>query len=205
MHRVLAALAALAVIASSQLAASSVAEAHERRTVGPYQLVVGFITEPAFAGTVNAVDFRVSDTRSTPAKPVEGLQDTVTVDVFQGGLSTPLSLKLRARFGQPGAYAADFIPTRAGDYRFVFKGKIEQTELSAKDGTFESGPGRFDEAKDPAELQYPAKVPTGAGLSDRLENIEREIGSIRAFALVALALAVVLPIGNAVVRRRPRT
>lgn len=205
MTRILAALAALAVIASSQLAASSVAEAHERRMVGPYQLVVGWLSEPAIAGTVNAVDFRVTDPRSTPPKPVEGLQDTVTVDVFQGGLSTPLSLKLRARFGQPGAYAAEVIPTRAGDYRFVFKGRIEQTELSTKDGTFESGPGRFDEVKDPAELQYPAKVPTGAGLSDRLDAIERQLGSIQAIALVALALAIALPIGNAVVGRRRRS
>jgi len=202
MTRILAALAALAVLASSQLATSSVAEAHERRTVGPYQLVVGFLNEPAFAGSVNAVDLRVTDTRVTPPKNVEGLENTLTVDIFQGGLSTPLSLKLRARFGTPGAYAADFVPTRPGAYRFVLRGKIEQTDLSEKDGTFESGPGRFGEAESTVPLQYPAKVPEGSDLTDRLDAIDRDIGSLRTIAIVALTLAIVLPIGNAVMARR---
>jgi hypothetical protein len=202
MTRIVAALAAIAVIATSQLLTPSPAEAHERRTVGPYQLVVGFLVEPAFAGTVNGVDLRVTDTRADPAKNVEGLETTVTADVFQGGLSTPLSLKLRARFGTPGAYAADFIPTRAGSYRFVFRGKIEDTAIAEKDGTFESGPGRFNDAEDPSKLQYPAKVPEGADLSERLDAIDRQLGSIQALAIVAIVLAIVLPIGNAVRARR---
>lgn len=191
MSRLSAVITTLAVVASVSLTAIP-ALAHERRQVGPYQLVVGFLTEPAFAGAVNGVDLRVTDTRVTPAKNVEGLQDTVSVDVFHGGLATPLSLKIRARFGQPGAYAADFIPTRAGSYRFVLKGKIEQQDLNE---TFESGPGRFDEAKDATALQYPEKVPAAADLTDRLEAIERDLGSTRAFAIAALALAIALPLG----------
>jgi hypothetical protein len=151
---------------------------------------------------VNGVDLRVTDTRASPAKNVEGLESSVTVDIFQGGLSAPLSLKLRARFGTPGAYAADFVPTRAGSYRFVFRGKIEDTALSEKDGTFESGPGRFNDAEDPSKLQYPARVPEGADLSDRLDAIDRDIGSLRALTIVAIVLAVVLPIGNALRARR---
>lgn len=201
MTRMLAAVAATLVIASSPLLVASAAEAHERRTVGPYQLVVGFLTEPAFAGSVNGVDLRVTDTRANPPKNVEGLQDTITVDVVQGGLP-PLSLKLRARFGSPGAYAADFIPTRAGAYRFVFKGKIEDTTLSERDGTFESGPGRFNDAEDTRAIQYPAKVPAGAELTDRLDAIDRQLGTIQAFAIIAIALAIVLPIGSTLLARR---
>lgn len=202
MTRVLTALAALALVAASQLATATTAEAHERRTVGPYQLVVGFLVEPAFAGSVNGVDLRVTDARANPAKNVEGLQDTVTVDVFQGGLSTPLSLKLRARFGQPGAYAADFVPTQPGAYRFVFKGKIEQTELTATDGTFESGPGRFNDAEDASKLQYPVKVPEGADLTARLDSIDNGIRSVQLIAVAALVVAVLLPIGTMAFTRR---
>ena len=54
MSRAIRAVAAIAVIASSFAIFASPAYAHERRTVGPYQLVVGFLTEPAFAGTANA-------------------------------------------------------------------------------------------------------------------------------------------------------
>lgn len=201
MSRLACVLATLAVGMSLALPLSTPALAHERRTVGPYQLVVGFLTEPAFAGTANGVDLRVTDTRVSPAKNVDGLQDTVTVDVFHAGLTTPLSLRLRARFGQPGAYAADFIPTRPGSYRFVFKGKIEQQDLNE---TFESGPGRFDEAKAPTELQYPDRVPVGADLTERLDRIQRDLGTIQALAIAALALAIALPLGSMALRRRTR-
>jgi hypothetical protein len=133
---------------------------------------------------------------------VEGVEKTLKVDVFQGGLSTPLSLDLRPRFGSPGAYAADFVPTAPGAYRFIFRGKIEDTTLSEKDGTFESGPGRFGDAEDPSKIQYPAKVPEGADLSARLDSIDRQLGAIQAIAIVAIVLAIVLPIGGAVMARR---
>lgn len=191
MSRALTLAAATLVAAASLTAAAMPAEAHERRMVGPYQFVVGFLTEPAFAGAVNGVDLRVTDTRTTPPKNVEGVQATLAVEVFQGGLA-PLSLKLRARFGVPGAYAADFIPTRAGAYRFVFKGKIEQQDMNE---TFESGPGTFNDVEGTAALQYPAKVPTGGELGDRLDAIDRDLGSLRAMAIAALALAIVLPLG----------
>lgn len=199
MKRILFALAALAVIASTQLAASGTALAHERRMVGPYQLVVGWLNEPAFAGNANAVDFRVTDTRQNPAKPVEGLEKTISVEVAHGGLA-PVKLELRTRFNQPGAYAADIIPTRAGAYRFMFKGKIEDRELNE---TFESGPGRFDDVEEPTELQYPTKVPAAAALVERLEATDRELGTLRMVALAALAVAIVLPLGTLVLGRRP--
>jgi len=188
-------------VCAAQLLAPSIAEAHERRSVGPYQLVVGFLSEPAIAGQPNGVDLRVTDTRADPPRDVEGLQDTVKVEVFYGGLSSSFAGPLRARFGMPGAYAADFIPTRAGAYRFVFSGKIEDSDLNE---TFESGPGRFDDVEASAELQYPAKVPTGADLADRLDDIDRKLGSLQALAIVALALAVVLPLGLAAAARRSR-
>lgn len=199
MTRIFAALAALAVILSSLLATASVAEAHERRTVGPYQFVVGFLNEPAFAGAINGVDLTITDTRSTPAKSVEGVDKTLTVEIFQGGLSTSFRPALAARFGQPGRYAAYFMPTRAGGYRFVFKGKVESQDVNE---TFESGPGRFNDAEDPSTIQYPAKVPEAAALSDRLDAIDRQLGTIQVLAIAAIVLAIVLPVGTTALRRR---
>lgn len=199
MPRLTAHLAMAAVAAVSFIAFSAPATAHERRAVGPYQLAVGFLTEPAFAGAVNGVDLRVTDTRATPAKPVEGLEKTLTVEVSQGGLSRTLKLDLRARFGQPGAYAADFVPSRAGDYAFAFKGKIETTDVNER---FESGPGRFDDVRSPSALQYPDQVPSGFELTQRLADLERDLGSARAFAITALALAIVALVGFGVRSRR---
>lgn len=185
MTRFRAIVATIAVVASL-VAYPGTADAHERRNVGPYQVVVGWLEEPAFAGVANAVDFRVTDTRSTPAKPVEGLEKTLTVQVFQGGSTTPYNAPFRTRFGNPGAYAADIIPTREGAYRFVIKGKIESTDVSE---VFETGPGRFDEIRPITALQYPDKVPAGSDLGRTLDEVRGTADQVRLIAILALVLA----------------
>src|SRR5688572_7064793 len=131
----------LVLITIAMSAAAQPALAHETRNIGPYRVVVGWLGEPAFVGSHNAVDFHVTDTRTTPPRNVEGLEKTLTVEVFQGGSTTPFRPAFRTRFGMPGAYAADVIPTREGNYRFVVRGNIEMFDVNE---TFESGPGRFD-------------------------------------------------------------
>jgi hypothetical protein len=58
------------------------AAAHEHRTAGSYRFVVGFGTEPAYAGERNSVQVRISDARG---KPVTDLGDGLKVEVTQGG------------------------------------------------------------------------------------------------------------------------
>ncbi len=193
MKRPFAIMAACAVAMLSFAVAANPAEAHERRNVGPYQLVVGWLGEPAFIGTTNAVSLAVTDTRTTPPKNVEGLEKTLTVDVFQGGSTTAFSPAFRTRFGVPGSYAADIVPTREGSYRFVIKGKIESLDVNE---VFETGPGRFDEIRPVTALQYPDKVPTGAELSRTLTDIRSTAEQLRLIAIGALAvgiLAIALP------------
>ena len=202
MSRVVTALAALAAIALIPLTFATMADAHERRNVGPYQLVVGWLLEPAFAGDMNAAFLRVTDTRATPPKPVEGLDETLRVEIFHAGLGTPLKLGFRDIHGQPGSYAADFVPTKEGAYTFRIVGKIETLDI---DERFESGPGRFDEVESPAALQYPERVPVGADLTRRLDQLERELGSTRGFALAAIALSVIALVGLGVRRARDRS
>ena len=125
---------------------------------------------------------------------VEGLEKTLTVEVFQGGSTTPFPASFRTRFGAPGAYAADIVPTREGAYRFVVKGTIDTLEVNE---TFETGPGRFDEIRSITQLQYPDKVPAGAELGRTLDDIRSTADQVRIIAIVALLLAaaaVVLPL-----------
>ena len=197
MERALAIVMALAVTLVGLDLSEQTAAAHERRTVGPYQLVVGWLTEPAFAGVPNAVDLRVTDTRSAN-RPVEGLERTVTIDITQGGLTAGLPAPVRARFGVPGAYAADLIPTRAGDYTFHIKGRIESTDL---DERFASGPGRFDEVRPAGELQYPDRVPSGAELTTALADLRAAADQSRLLGLGGL-LAGLGALAAVLVRRR---
>lgn len=131
--------------------------AHERRAVGKYDFVVGFLNEPAFEGLLNGIDLTV--TNSETKAPVEGVEKTVEAQVQFGG-QPPLPIKLRARFGQPGKYAGDFVPSKPGTYSFTFKGSIEGQAINEQ---FESGPGRFNDVQQIAPLQYPAVAGNSAG------------------------------------------
>ena len=146
MLRSIRAIAVLVAVVASLALTGTDALGHDRRTVGAYQLVVGFLTEPAYAGQPNGLDLRVTDTRSN--QPVEGLEKTLKADVRVGGLA-PLPLTLAARFGQAGAYAAQFVPTKAGTYIFHVTGKIGAQDV---DELFESGPNRFNDVEG---LPYP--------------------------------------------------
>jgi hypothetical protein len=198
MTRMLTALAALALIVASQLALSTTADAHERRTVGPYQFVVGWLNEPAFQGFANGASVRITDTRVNPAKAVEGLEKTLAIEVRSGGLP-PYTGTVRAVFGQPGLYSLDVVPTAGGAYLFTIKGRVETLDVNE---TFESGPGRFNDVEPQSALQYPAKAPVAAELAGRLDAIESGIRTVQVIAIVALLLAVAVPVGTLLMARK---
>lgn len=188
MSRAITLIAAAFVAAASLALSGSAALAHETRMVGPYRFVVGWLNEPAFQGQPNAASVRVSDTRVDPAKPVEGLETTLTVAVTAGGLTDQYTGSLRTVFGQPGLYALHMIPTLNGAYTYRITGKIGDLDVNE---TFESGPGRFNEVESASALQYPTKVPVAADLAQHLSGIGGELTTIRILALAAVVLAVV--------------
>lgn len=200
MTRLISFVAAALVVATSFIAFAGSAAAHERRTVGPYQLVVGWLNEPAHVGLMNSLDLRVTDTRVTPPKAVEGLEKTLTVELRTGGLA-PLPLTVTARFGAPGAYNGYVMPTATGTYVFTIKGKIEALDVNEK---FESGPGRFGDIESTDALQYPNRVPVADDLSKRLGDLQGAVDQTRVFALAALVVGIVA-IGGAAFMGRRRT
>lgn len=168
------------VIASSVLSGllfTGTALAHERRNLGKYQLVVGFLEEPALRDQPNAVSISVINTETK--QPVEGLQQTLDAEIVYGGKAMPVSL--RARFGTPGAYVANFIPTRGGTYAFRFFGEIEGMKV---DERFTSGPGTFNNVEGLEELQFPEKVPAASEMVLRLQQAETAAHDARNMAVV---------------------
>ena len=177
------------------------ASAHERRDVGggKYQVVVGWIVEPAILGEPNGIDFRV--TTKDGNKPVEGLDKSVKVVVQHGG-GPAREMPLRARFGQPGAYTADLIPTRAGAYVFTFTGDVEGTAVNEK---FESGPGRFNDVEDAAKLQVPEAVPYAGELQRQLRDAEARAAQATTLAYAGAGLGLLgTVLALAALLRRPR-
>jgi len=200
MTRLISLVAATLVVVSSFAIYGGTAAAHERRMVGPYQFVVGWLNEPAYVGLMNSLDLRVTDTRVTPAKAVEGLEKTLTVDLQSGGLA-PLALTVTARFGTPGAYNGYVMPTATGTYIFTIKGKIDTLDVNEK---FESGPGRFGDIESTTALQYPNKVPAAEELTKRLGDLQTGIDQTRLLTAAALVIGIVA-VGAAFAMSRRRS
>jgi hypothetical protein len=198
MFRALSAMSAIVVVIASLLIYSGHAYAHERRTVGSYQLVVGWLNEPAYVGQINSLDLRVSDMRANPATAVTGLEKTLTVDVAAGGLA-PFPLALSARFGTAGAYNGWVMPTVTGTYTFHVTGKIDTLTIDEK---FTSSPTTFGDIEDTTALQYPVKVPVANELGKKLDAIQSGVDQTRIIAIVALVLGLVAVGGAALARRR---
>jgi hypothetical protein len=156
--------------------------AHERREVGKYQLVVGFLNEPAYQGQMNAAYFAITDREAQ--KPVEGLDKTLKVSVaFGGGQSKEFSLRPRPQM--PGQYIADFIPTRPGSYVFTFTGMIEGLQVNER---FESGPGRVNDIEPATAVQFPVPETSTSELQQSLSEARQQAVAANNLALAGLGL-----------------
>ena len=198
MYRALNAVTAFVVVIASLFVFSGHGYAHESRTVGPYEVEVGWLNEPAYLGQLNSIDLHVTDTRNS--QPVAGLEKTLTADVAAGGLS-PYPLTLSAQFDTAGAYEGWIMPTVTGSYTFHLKGKIGTLTVDEK---FTSGPNTFGDVEDISAVQYPAKVPVADGLSKKLDAIQAAIDQTRVIAILALVVGLA-GIGAVAVLRRRRT
>jgi hypothetical protein len=177
--------ASLALIAGgSLLSLTTGASAHERRAVGEYTLVVGWVGEPALQNIPNSVDFRVS--RTADESPVEGLEETVKVTISYEG-AEPLEKDLAARFRTPGAYNAYLTPTETGAYTFHFTGEIDGMPL---DETFTASDDTFGLIEAPEG--YPAALPAVQDLEQRVVDLEDDSGSDNGtlFGIIGIAFGI---------------
>jgi hypothetical protein len=170
MRRKLAAVLATAVVtALLLLVAASPAAAHTVKKVGAYQFVVGWGSEPAYAGLLNSVQLVL--TKLSDGKPVVNLGNSLTVTVVYGTQKMPLALTPTfdpdTGFGTPGDYRAWLFPTAPGNYTFHFTGKVGTQVV---DESFTSGPTTFATVEDPMNAQFPVKAPSAVQLSQRLDT-----------------------------------
>jgi len=192
MSRMLAALATLAIVASSFAINGNVALGHERRMVGPYAFVVGWTVEPAYVNNMNALDLTVTETQG--GKAVEGLEKTLQAEVIVGGAARTMSLKLAPRFGLPGKYQGQLLPTKTGDYSFHIFGNVGTTKV---DETFESGPNTFGGIESTDALQFPDKALSTTDLAARLDQLQTLVTA----GIVIACLALIASVGGLVMRR----
>ncbi|HVL90370.1 MAG TPA: hypothetical protein VM841_09065 [Actinomycetota bacterium] len=177
--------------------------AHESRAVGGITMVVGWGTEPAYAGFMNNVHLGL--TRA--GQPMNDVRaGEVKVEVSFGEQKITLDLEPAfavGRFGTPGTYRSPLLPTRAGKYTFRFSGSHDGQKI---EGTFECGEQTFDCVSDPEAVMFPEKDPSVAELSQRVErefprmtsqvaSIRDDVGSTadsaRLFGIIGIVIGVI--------------
>jgi hypothetical protein len=141
------AITTLAMLAGALLL-SGTASAHERRSVGPFSFVVGWLNEPALLNEPNSVDLRI--TKTADSSPVVGAEKSLKVEIQADGQK--LAVDLSPRFNMPGAYNANLTPTKTGSFTFVFSGTVDGTPINE---TFKAGPGTFGLVEEPKGFPQP--------------------------------------------------
>ena len=162
------------------------ASAHAEKKAGRYSFVVGFGTEPAYAGQPNSLQVIISRD-GKPATDLAGQLDGLMAHAYYGRKADPkfenMMMPLEPRFGDgwgtPGDYRSFFVPTQAGAYTFTLKGKLGSQKV---DLVVPSGPQTFGDVNDPAKAAFPAaKDPTTAQLAQRMDrDAARLTGSMAA-------------------------
>jgi len=178
-------LSATALVGALVLLSAAPTLGHEGRNLGDLEMVVGWGTEPAYAGEVNSVQLLLVH----HGEPVVDLGDTLDVEVTFGDETQPFTLEPFfevGEFGTPGDYRAWLIPTEPGQYWFRFSGTIDGEEV---DETFTSGPDTFADVENPQAAQFPVEQPSAGELAERIDRevprLTSSIGDVQAAAKAA--------------------
>jgi len=162
--------------------------AHDRKAAGPLTVVLGWASEPAYTGALNAAVVSLSD-RAGPLAKTEG---SLSVDITFG--SERVTLVLEQVPNRAHEYQAAIVPTRAGTYTFRVTGTINKQPIDVSSTCSDS---TFHCVTDAAAIQFPVKDPTVGQLAERVDRAlprATEMGATatgaRTLALIALALSV---------------
>jgi hypothetical protein len=151
-------------------------------------VVLGWASEPAYTGSLNAVIVSLADSKGPLSKP----DGALTVEVAFGTERTTLALEPVPN--RAHEFQAALVPTRAGTYTFRVTGTINKQPI---DVTSTCSDSTFHCVTDAAAIQFPVKDPSVGQLAERVERAlprAADAGSTaagaRTLALIALALSV---------------
>jgi hypothetical protein len=170
------------------LALVPAASAHVVRTVGPYEVEIGWGSEPPIAGFENFVEVTV--TRG--GEPVADLGADAAVQVGFGDANKVVPL---VPTETPGEFHATIVPTRPGTYSL-------QVDATAGDRDISTGAtcsvGTFDCVIGASEVQFPVADPTAGEIAGRVESVvprtedaAGDADAAKRLAVAALAIAVI--------------
>jgi len=145
--------------------------AHESITVGDYEIVYGWVNEPAIAGHLNGVEIFVTNTNAGNKQPLEGhIIHSLNVELSYGGERKILSLEPVGE--DPTAqFAATILPTLPGVYALKFSGMLGDTAVDTE--------VELDPVLEADTVQFPGAASTqGSGTADWLVWLSLLIGLV---------------------------
>jgi hypothetical protein len=166
------ALAFALMIGGSLVLQAGPASAHESRVVGDVVMVVGWSSEPTYAGFQNAAGVRLSEVG--PSEDEEGppISDAeLQVEILFGDESSTTTtgpLPMEEAFSEPGLFEADIIPSRPGTYTYHVTGTAAGQAI---DEFFTSSEDTFSNVNIPADIQFPEQDPTAGELAQAVERL----------------------------------
>ena len=156
--------------------------AHDRVTVGEYELTVGWRSEPAVAGGLNGLDLGIQHhfSNGTTAWVVGNERD------LNATLTTGPALVVRAvepQFGRPGWYTFDVIPTVPGAYSVRIAGRLNAT--TPVDVTV-----GLDPVAQTSDYQFPVTEPTATVLQNSIAQLNTQLSTLQSLLTILVGVAV---------------
>lgn len=165
--------------------------AHEGVEAGSYVLTIGWNDEPVIVGQPNGLYLFIAPKEGEEHSEGEegeahheGVTDaegTLEFTVEYGDVSQ--SYDLRPVSGEPGRYTATLIPTREGQYTFLFTGAING---EAVDITFEP-----EEVEAPGKLAFPEAPPSTTELLAQLSSAQSQARTAQTVGIVGVILGLI--------------
>ena len=104
--------------------------AHQTVTVGPYNIEIGWLSEPPIIGQMNAIVMNLS-TSDGSETPVTESTSNLTLTVSYGGQTKTLTLEPLGE-DTPGQYIAPILATVPGLYTVDVNGTLGSTAIQAQ-------------------------------------------------------------------------
>ncbi len=190
--------------------------AHEKRQVGKYTFVVGFLNEPAYVNQQNSLDlticlgnsckYTVQDGSRVVSNPVNDLEKTLKVEISTGA-HAPIPLTIGPRYANPGKYTGYFEPTTTGNYTFHIYGTIGSDKIDEKFTSSPTGFGAVEETTTyPAQTQQTAPAATDNALQSQLVAAQNAASTATTVGIVGAILGVLgIILAGVSLARRPKS
>ena len=170
------------ILVGAALLSSPPVAAHAHRTVGPYELAVGWRIEPAIVGVLNGLDLGIQENLTNGTQVwVVGVEGNLNATLMTGPASTIQALA--PQDGRPGWYTFDVIPTVAGSYSVRIQGTLNTTHV---DVTVDLDPVYL------ASLyQFPVSEPGASDLKASINQLNAQLAALQTLVTILIAVAVI--------------